>query len=153
MKKFNLLFLLFLCLIITGCTSNDSKDVGSLNDFESTCINNGFNVNDDMDEYKDVDYVSEAKVATLDDTTIQMVVYDNSDNAEKVQDEQIDYFMTLKGSGSIINNDKGKNYYHFDMISNGYYMVTSRIDNTLVFTKTLLKNKERVDNIFKEFNY
>ena len=153
MKKINLLVLVLFCLVITGCTSNKSKDVGTLSNFETTCVNNGLNVSDNMEEYKDVDYVSEAKVAVLDDMRIQMVIYDDSENAENVLNDHISSFMTMKGSGSVINKDKGKNYYHFDMISNGYYMVTSRIDNTLIFTKTPVKNKEIIDNIFIELNY
>jgi hypothetical protein len=153
MKKINLLVLLLFCLVITGCNSNKSKDVGTLDSFEATCTNNGLSVSDNMQEYKDVNYVSEAKVAVLDDIRIQMVIYDNNENAENVFNEHISAFMTMRGSGSVINKDKGNNYYHFDMISNGYYMVTSRIDNTLIFTKTPVKNKEIVDSIFNELDY
>ncbi len=153
MKKINLLVLLLFCLVITGCNSNKSKDVGTLDSFEAACTNNGLSVSDNMQEYKDVNYVSEAKVAVLDDIRIQMVIYDNNENAENVLNEHISAFMTMKGSGSVINKDKGNNYYHFDMISNGYYMVTSRIDNTLIFTKTPVKNKEIVDSIFNELDY
>lgn len=153
MKKIYLLVILCLALFVTGCTSNKNKDVGTLSNFENTCIKQGLTVSDNMQEYKDVNYVENAKVATLDDLRIQMVIYDSSENAENVLNDHISAFLTMKGSGSVINKDKGKNYYHFDMISNGYYMISSRIDNTLVFTKTPVKNKEVVDNIFKELGY
>ena len=39
------------------------------------------------------------------------------------------------------------------MVSNGYYVVSSRIDNTLVFCKTMLKNKEKVEAILDSMNY
>lgn len=153
MKKISLLIIFIFCLFISGCASNKSKDVGTLNDFESVCLNEGLSVSDNMTEYKDVNYVTEAKVATGEDIRIQMVIYDSNENAENVLNEHISSFLTMKGSGSVIDKDKGKNYYHFDMISNGYYMVTSRIDNTLIFTKTPVKNKEVIDNIFKELDY
>ena len=153
MKKISVIFLVLFCLIITGCTSNKSKDVKSLSDFENVCVSNNFSVSDNMKEYSDVDYVSDAKAATNDNIKIQMVVYDNSEDAQKVLEDHISTFMTMKGSGSVINNDKGKNYYHFDMISNGYYMVSSRTNNTLMFVKTPVSNKELIDKIFNELGY
>ena len=39
------------------------------------------------------------------------------------------------------------------MISNGYFMVTSRIENTLIFSKTPLANKEKVEAILTDMNY
>jgi hypothetical protein len=59
----------------------------------------------------------------------------------------------MKSTGAIIKKDSGKNYYKYTMISNGYYLVTSRVDNTLIFTKTLLKNKDLVDSVLEEIKY
>jgi len=61
--------------------------------------------------------------------------------------------MNMKSTNSVIKKLSGNNYYKFTMITNGYYLVSSRIDNTLIFTKTLLKNKDTVDNILDAMGY
>ena len=82
-----------------------------------------------------------------------MVTYDTTENAKKAQDSHIDIFKIMKGSGAVINKDEGKNYYKYDMVSNGYYMVTTRVDNTLVFSKTQATNKETIEKILNEMGY
>lgn len=153
-KRYLLILLLFsFSFVITGCASSKTKEVGTLTDFEVKGANENFLINDNMSEYKDVNYVIDAKKAVLNDITVQMVVYDNNENAQKVHDSHIETFMTMKSSGTVINKDKGKNYYHFDMVSNGYYMISSRIDNTLIFVKTPVENKTIVNELFNNLGY
>ena len=59
----------------------------------------------------------------------------------------------MRGTGTELHNDEGKNYRKFWMISNGYYMVSSRIDNTLIFAKVLLENREKVDSVLEDMGY
>ena len=155
MKKLKLILLCFICFLAVGCGSKDSKDVGNLENFKNVCINNGFSIIDKMDEYanEDANYITGAIQATLDDITIEMVQYDNSDNASKIQEQHIKNFMGMKSTGASAKKEKGENYYKFSLISNGYYMVSSRIDNTLIFSKTLLNNKEKVETILNDMNY
>ena len=155
MKKIGLYVLCLICLILAGCGNNKIKEVGTLDNFQSACVNNGFSYRDKLNEYqsKDVTYITGAIEATLDDIVIEMVVYDSSESADKTQKQHIASFMNIKSTGATAHKDKGKNYYKFTMISNGYYMVSSRIDNTLVFSKTLLANKEKVEAILNEINY
>ncbi len=153
MKKVYLLLILSLGIFLTGCTSNKSKEVKSLDDFNNAGINNGFTVSDNMNTYQDKDYITGASIATLDDITIEMVTYDNNENAKKIQDNHIDVFKTMKGSGAVIKSDKGKNYYKYDMVSNGYYMISIRVENTLIFSKTQVKNKDKIETILNELGY
>lgn len=153
MKKIKLLFLGIFCLIITGCGNNEMKEASNLDNFSTISENNQFIVVDNMSTYSGVSYIKGAKVATLDDVNIEMFIYDNEDNAIKVQDKQIDGFMNLRNAGAAITKDKGGNYYKYTMISNGYYMVSSRIQNTLVFSKTPIANKEKVETILNEIGY
>ena len=152
MKKINVFLLLF-CLFMVGCSSNKTKEVSTLDIFQSISINNGFNVSNNIDSYQDISYITGSMIATMDDITIEMVTYDNGESAKKAQDKHMVVFNTMKGSGAVVHKDKGKNYYKYDMVSNGYYMVSSRIDNTLVFSKTLVKNKDKVEAILNEMNY
>ena len=151
MKKIKILLVVFGLLLLTGC-SNKVKEVGTIDNFKDTTSEKELVATDNMANYA-VDYIKGAMVATSDDLSIEMVVYDNSDNATKIQESHISSFMNMKSTGAIIKKDKGKNYYKFTMVSNGYYLVTSRIDNTLIFTKTLLKNKDVVDSVLEEMKY
>ncbi len=153
MKKF---FILFICLfLLVGCTkeSKESKEVRSISDFENASINAGFSVSDNMNKYVGVNYITSAWVATLDDISLEMVVYTDTDNLKKVQDEQIESFKLIKNTATTEHKEKGSNYYKFWMISNGYYMVSSSVDNTLVFCKTPLGNKEKIEVVLDNLGY
>ncbi len=155
MKKFKFIFLCFICLLLVGCGSNETKEIGSLETFQNVCINNGLTYTDMLSEYQaqKADYITGAIRCTLDDLTIEMVIYDTEENAGKAQKQHISSFMTLKGTAATAHNEKGKNYKLFNMISNNYYMVSNRIENTLIFTKAPLANKDKVDAIMTAMNY
>ena len=153
MKRFSILFLLFIFIFITGCGKKESKEVGTLSIFENVCINDGFTVNDNMSAYQNVSYVIGSMVGNKNDITVEMVIYDTADSAIKTQEGHIKTFNNYKSSGATTRKDKGENYYRYTFISNGYYMVSSRIGNTLIFSKTLLDNKETVENILNNMNY
>lgn len=155
MKKISLYILCLVCLVLAGCGSSKTKEVGSLDKFQSACVNNGFSYQDKLSEYqeKNITYITGAILGSLDNTEIEMVVYDTPESADKTQKQHIASFMNIKSTGATAHKEKGKNYYKFTMVSNGYYMVSSRIDNTLVFSKTLLANKEKIENILNEINY
>ena len=153
MKRINFLILGIFCLLLVGCGKGGSKDTINVEDFQKVSTDSGFVFLDNIGSYSDVEYVKEAKKAVLDSTVIEMIVYDNEENAKKVQESQIKTFKTFKNTAVPENTEEGNNYYKYWMVSNGYYMVSSRIDNTLVFSKTLLANKEKIETILNEINY
>ena len=153
MKKIGFLLVLLLCIFITGCGTRGTKEVGTLSNFESTAMNQGFMVSDNAANYEGIDYIIGAMIANKNDITIEMVIYDTNENAEKALQNHINTFKNYRSSGSTTKKDEGENYYKYEFISNGYYMVSSRIDNTLVFSKTLLANKETVEGIMTSMNY
>lgn len=152
MKKF---IIFCLCLLLVGCTteSNESKVVRSVQDFENASVSNGLNVVDNINSYMGVNYISDAKLASLNNLSLEMVVYTDTDSAVKVQNEQIDNFKAIKNTATTENKEKGTNYYKFWMVSNGYYMINVRVENTLIFCKTPLNNKEKVESILENLGY
>ena len=152
MKRISLVLLGFFCLLLTGC-GGETKEVKTLKDFETSGTNNGFTVTDNLLSYNNAKYITGSYVAALDDTQVEMVVYDTEANAKKAQDNQIKSFKNIKSSGATGSSEKGENYYSFTLISNGYYMVTSRIDNTLIFSKTLIENKDKVTTLLDSLDY
>ena len=155
MKKVKFLVLgLFCLLLLVGCGGSKSKkNIVTAAKFEEVVSKKEFIFLDNMGSYADVDYITEAKKAILNDIVIEMIVYKDVASAEKVQKEQIENFKTIKSTAATENKENGKNYYKFWMVSNGYYMVSSRLENTLVFCKTQLNNKETVEGILKTLKY
>ena len=47
----------------------------------------------------------------------------------------------------------GKNYETYELISNGYYMYVSRIDNTLIYAYNKIEYEKEVKQIIKELKY
>jgi hypothetical protein len=152
MKK--LVLLLFICLLITGCGSKESKEIASISDFESIGTNSGFNVQTNLTRYEGIGYITESALAKYgDDIEIEMVVYTSSDYASQAQEQQIESFNLLKSTGAFVEKEKGANYYDYALISNSRYMVSTRIDNTLIFTKVKLENRELVETFINSLGY
>ena len=153
MKKIGIYLLIIGVLFVTGCSNNTVKTAATLDDFESVLVEQSFTVSDNMKEYSGVDYVLESKKAIYDDIEIEMVKYTDSEYAKKVQDSQIESFNLLKSSGAAEKNFSGDNYHKYFLVSNNRYMISVRVENTLVFCKTLITNKETVDKVLNELGY
>jgi len=153
MKKLGIFLLVGIFLFVTGCSSNKSKVVVDLENFASITSNGSFSVVDMSGDYSDVSYIVGVREAKLDGIKIEMFEYTDVDSAKKVHEEHIDSFNLVKATGAYEIKDKGKNYYHYELVSNGYYMISTRVENTVIFCKTLLTNKDKVEEIFIELGY
>ena len=152
MEKLKIISLCLLCMILTGCGGKE-KEVKTINDYQVACENNGLTMIDKTEQYKNDSYITNSKACILNDEEIEMVAYDSSDSAKKAQDNQIEQFKSFRSTSNIIEKDKGKNYYKYTMITNGYYIISSRVDNTLIFTRIKLDDKEAVDKLLNELDY
>lgn len=153
MKKFSIYFLVIMFLFVTGCRTNASKEMITLEDFESISVNSNFMVVDTGEEYSDANYIVGAKKATLGNIEIEMLEYTDIASAETVHADHIDSFNLLKATGAYEIKDEGNNYYKYELVSNGYFMVSVRVENTLIYCKTLLNNKETVEDVFEKYGY
>ena len=138
---------------MTGCGEDKIKTVATLEQFTNVVVSKGFTVNDNMEKYSNADYITESKKAVFEDIEIEMIKYTDSSYAEQVQENHIESFDLLKNTGAHFKKDKGGNYYHYSLVSNERYMVSSRVDNTLIFFKIMLEDKELVDEILNELGY
>lgn len=151
MKKLNICLLVIVCLFMVGCTSNKTKETTTLENFSTELSNNNFQVV--LKDYSNIDYIVESRVGTYNDIEIEMIKYTDSSYADKVHGEHIESFNLLKSTGAAEVKDKGKNYYKYSLVSNGYYMISSRVDDTLIFCKTSINNKDLVDSIYTNLGY
>jgi len=151
MKKIGVV-LVFMLFFITGC-GNKTMVATDADNFEKISKSHNFIVTDNLKNYGNVNYIKEAKISVYNDITVEMIVYDTVENASKVHSSHVDSFNLLKSTGASEKKNKGSNYYKYVLISNGYYMISSRIDNTLIFCKTSLGNKGAVEKLFNELGY
>ena len=152
-KNLIICLLFVMCLFVTGCGEDKVKTVATLDDFSNVLVSKGFTVVDNMNAYSNVDYILEAKKAVYDDIEMEMIKYTDSDTANKVQENHIESFDLLKSTGAHAKKDKGSNYYSYALVSNNRYMVTTRIDNTLIFCKVMVEDKEFVEEILESLGY
>ena len=153
MKKLSICLIFILCLFMTGCGEPKELAVVSLDTFKNVASNNNFNVVDNTDNYGDATYITGSVLATYGDIEIEMVSDTDVESAKKVQENQITSFNLLKSTGAFEDKIQGDNYYKYILVSNNRYMVNTRVDNTLVFCKTILTNKETVEKIYNELGY
>jgi len=153
LRGLSICLLMILCLFITGCGEEKTRDVATLDEFTNVASSKGFTVNDNMELYSEASYILEAKQAIYDDITIEMVKYTDSDYANKAQENHIESFDLLKTTGASAHKEKGSNYYSYSLVSNNRYMISTRVDNTLIFCKVMLSDKETVDGILDELGY
>lgn len=153
-KNYLIVSLLFICcLFMTGCGEEKIKKVATLDEFSNIATSKNFNVTDNADLYANVNYIDGSKTVYLDDISFEMVVYSDVETATKSQDNHVESFNLLRSTGAHEEKDKGNNYYSYKLISNGRYMFSIRVENTLLFGKVLLEDKEIVEEIIKELGY
>ena len=108
MKKLSICLLIIISLFITGC-GNKTKVAITLEDFSQAATDKHFVVM--LEDYTGVNYINEARVASMEGIEIQMINYTEAKYAETVQNEQIESFNLLKTTGAWEKKDNGKNYY------------------------------------------
>lgn len=153
MKKLSISLLLIICLFMTGCGEPKTKELITLDDFSMILANNNFSISDNNDSYGNVSYIEGSMKAVLDDIEIEMIDYTDNKSAEKVLEGHIESFNLLKNTGAHEKNTKGDNYHRYFLVSNNKYMISARVQDTLIFCKTDLDNKDMVDKIFEELGY
>ena len=153
MKKLSIYLVIIICLFITGCGSDKTRVAKTLDEFETAATGSGFSVTENEKYYSTTDYIIEAKIATYDEIEVEIIKYSDSETASKVQEQHIESFNLLKSTGAYAEKEKGSNYYDYALISNGRYMVSTRVDDTLIFAKVFIEEREMVESLINSLGY
>ena len=153
-KNLSAILLIIICLFITGCGNNETKNAVTLDEFNNVASNISLVVTDNTETYKkSVDYISEASIIVDEDMSIEMIKYIDTDYANKAQENHIENFKTRRSTAASEIKDKGKNYYSYKLVSNGRYMFSIRVDETLLFGSVLLEDKELAEELINDLGY
>ena len=151
MKK--IIILLFAILLITGCSSNKELNEFTTNSFYDAATKYDLEVTSNVENYLDIEKYADAHIAKKDNKiNIELVKYTSEENAEEIVKSHIRSFNMLKSTGASEINETGKNYHKYVLVSNNYYMVSIRINESVLFCKTKIDNKETVENVLKELD-
>ena len=153
MKKLGVFLLIVLCLFVTGCGEDKLKEVVTIDEFVRVLEDESFVIKDNSSDYSSHSYITNSRKATLGDLEIEMIEYSDSKSAENVLESHIESFKLLKSTAAHEKESKGDNYHRYFLVSNRMYMISARVENTLIFCKTNLDNKDIVDEIFDELDY
>lgn len=151
MKK--IFYLLFISILLIGCSFNKEMTPATSTSFSDALTSNSFSVNDNSGNYAGSTYILEAYSGNLNDVTIEYIKYDSIESAKTVLEDHMSSFNMLKSTAASEKNEIGKNYQKYILISNNYYMSSIRVENTLVFCKTNLNNKDIVEKVYEKLGY
>ncbi len=154
LKRILLTLVLFISVItLSGCGKKEALTYGQ---FYSRMSDKGFvltNVGSQFENYK---AISKAYVARSKELTYQIEFYEltSDENAVSFFDNNKRIFE--ESLGSVVKSKvsiNGKNYSKFTANSNGYYMLVSRVKNTVVFARVDEKYAKEVKDIIKGLGY
>lgn len=151
MKK--IFYLLIISILLVGCSFNKEMTPANSTSFSDALTANSFIVNDNSGSYAGSSYIIEAYSGNLNDVTIEYIKYDSVESAKTVLEDHISSFNMLKSTAASEKNEVGKNYQKYILISNNYYMSSIRVENTLVFCKTSLNNKDVIEKVYDKLGY
>lgn len=154
LKRFFLALVLFISVFaLTGCGKKEALTYGQ---FYSRMSDKGYKLTDVKNQFENYKSISKAYVASSKDLTYQIEFYELSseENAIAFYDNNKSIFEASVGKVVKKKIDiNGKNYSKYNATSNGYYMVVSRIKNTVVFARIAEEHSEQAKKDIKELGY
>jgi hypothetical protein len=148
MKKFKILFLLLLVVLVTGCSKE--KTAISSSDFVSIITEQGFSPYDDKDNF---DYVEHAYVAKKNDITVVFIEGKKKVDIEGTYLDQCEnvYKKVLEDNES--HSTSGSNWSTLKIYDSSNYYYVSLIDNTYVYIEGSIDRKSKIERIIDALGY
>ncbi len=151
MKKFLSLILVVVSLMLFGC----SKKEITYQEFKEKVEKEKYTVVEVTEQFKDYDYIKGAYVAMSSDTNYQIEFYTFEDN------KNADAFYKLnkeilesEGSGNdLTTNIDSEKYSKYTLTTKDKYNFISRINNTVLYSKSKKEYKNSISKIIKKLGY
>lgn len=147
--------LLIICLVSVfsfyGC---NSKKTISASDFSQKVSQMGYTLEDVTSQYTSNDNIKSVITAKANEGySILFFVFDDDVSATGMFNSNKNSFESYKSKSAVQNSIKFVNYSSYELTSNGYYMYTCRIDNTLIYVKASDTYKENIKKLIKDIDY
>lgn len=159
MKKLKTISITFFCILIsillTGCNIGKDKDSITSDEFCSKMQDENYTIVDSSDQFSSVDGVNNVYIAIAPNYSYQIEFYEltSDSQAKESYKKNKDTFENLKTSVSANTEVELANYSKYTLVSNGKYMVISRIDNTFIYVNVSSEYKDDIDNILSDLGY
>lgn len=152
MKKKNLLIILFLLIILCGCSKNASK---SSDEFKSIMRDQKFYVMDTKEQFSEYDYIKESFAALDPDEEylVEFYVLSDAENALSFYDLNKNIFMAEETDYSVSTNKDKERKNKYTLTTDDKYKVISRIDSTVLYVDAPKNFKNDVKKILKKLGY
>lgn len=149
-KRYLVVFLIVVLFSLTGCMN---KKALSVDEVKSIVEKNGFQVTDTKYKYESFDYITD--VLQLGDSNfyIQFIVTNDTEKAKQLFESNKQIIDSYRKGTYTNSSTNGKNYETYKLVSNGYYMYVSRVDNTLIYANEKEEYKEEVQKIIDALKY
>jgi len=132
-----------------------NKEPISLNAFKDKMQYRDFEIADNLEQYKDFDYIKKACIALEEDYEyqIEFCKLDEEEDAISFYNTKKEMFEQTKGTAQVETKVSMGNNSKYTLKTNGKYKVVSRIEKTVIVADVDEKYEDEVKEILKEIGY
>lgn len=139
-------------LLTTGCAL--SKDSLTGEEFTKISDEKGMITADVKEQFAGYDYVLEANVAVSQEGwQIEHYVLETKEDAKTMYSKNKSDFEKFSDSKNVSSVVEVGNYTKYTLETGEYYMVLSRVDNTLLYVKVPVNNKDSAVKLIDALGY
>ena len=148
-KIFVIVFVLFISVILTGCSNKKSITSSEFYDIMS---GEGFNLTDATEQFGENNSLNKVYVAQDKNYEYQVEFYEFKTDSDAISSYNInkDEFENSKTGNSSQSEIGVKNYNKYTLKSGGTYKLVSRIDNTMIYVDVEENNEKNIKDILKK---
>lgn len=153
----NKLLLGLVCILsiflVVGCAA--TKKALTAEDFENKTKEKGLLVVDVKDQFSQYDFITKATVAVNQEEGWQIEHYElkTLSDAKSMYNKNKSDFEKAKTNKNKETNMEVGNYSKYILETDTEFMLLTRVDETLVYIKTPIENKDKVVEIVKDLGY
>ena len=151
MKKKVFILGIIALIFLTGC---NNKTAITTDIFTEKAKENGLLITDAISQFKDATFIKNATIAqSVDGWQIEFYILEDENYASSMFEKNKLTFESEKTNTSIEKRINGKSNNRYELTTNNSYMYLSRIDNTLLYMKSDISNKDNIKSFVKILNY
>ncbi len=152
MKKKGLLIVLLVVALftLTGCIT---KKALSSAEVKTIVEKEGYTVTEDNESYDEYEHIKEVLELGNSNFYLQFFVISDEEKAKTLFNNNKELIDNNREGNYTNSSLSGKNYETYELISGGYYMYVSRVDNTMLYVMQKEEYKDEIKKIIKALKY